>query len=311
MASIKVAAVQMRARLGAVETNLAAAQGLVEEGFRHGAEWVVLPEFFTSGVAFAPAMRDAWLPLDGPALALLRRLARRHGGVVGGSFLARDGGDCFNAFCLVCPDGSYQRHDKDIPTLWEHGYYVGGSDDGVLAAPIGPVGAALCWELIRTQTARRLRGRVSLLLAGSCWWDFPLPVQARYRDEQQRLVDMLRDAPAAMARMLGVPVVHAAHAGEFEGLVPGPAARLYRSRYLGQTQIVSARGEVLARLDGGDEGVIVAEVDPAAIPRPSQEIPDGFWTATPPDVTLAQLEPMRALGQAHYASVTRPGLASR
>src|SRR5262245_38082212 len=91
MENIRVAAIQMRAKVGAVASNLSHAESLVREAFRRGAEWVILPEFFTSPGAFAPSMLSAWLPLEGPALELLRKLAREHGGVGGGSFLAKSG----------------------------------------------------------------------------------------------------------------------------------------------------------------------------------------------------------------------------
>ena len=142
MGTIQIAAIQMRARVGDVAGNLSHAESLVREAFRRGAEWVILPEFFTSAGAFAPSMLSAWLPLEGPPLELLRKLARARNGVVGGSFLAKSGPDCFNSFLLVFPNGQYYRHDKDLPTMWENSYYIGGSDDGVLATPAGPVGAA-------------------------------------------------------------------------------------------------------------------------------------------------------------------------
>src|SRR5215831_3983997 len=71
MDSVRVAAIQMRAKVGAVAANLSHAESLVREAFRRGAEWVILPEFFTSAGAFAPSMLSAWLPLEGPALELL------------------------------------------------------------------------------------------------------------------------------------------------------------------------------------------------------------------------------------------------
>jgi predicted amidohydrolase len=96
MDNIRVAAIQMRAKVGAVASNLSHAESLVREAFRRGAEWVILPEFFTSAGAFAPSMLSAWPPLEGPALELLRKLAHEHNGVVGGSFIAKSGQDCFN-----------------------------------------------------------------------------------------------------------------------------------------------------------------------------------------------------------------------
>ena len=308
MASIKVAAVQMRAQVGAVSRNLSSAEALVREAFRHGAKWVILPEFFPSAVAFTPTMLSAWQPLEGPPLQLMRRLAREHDGVVGGSFIAKSGKDCFNSFLLVFPNGQYFRHDKDLPTMWENSYYIGGSDDGVLGTPTGAVGVAMCWELIRSQTARRLLSKVEVVVGGSCWWDLRLPVPPEYAEEQARLRDMLRDAPAHLARMLGVPVIHASHAGEFEGSTPGNEAMPYVSRYLGETQITDGHGQVLARMTYEDgEGVITADITPGQVDV-SAPIPDDYWTSALPLVAIEAWEYLNPLGRQYYATTFRPNL---
>lgn len=308
MASIKVAAVQMRAQVGAVSRNLSSAEALVREAFRHGAKWVILPEFFPSAVAFTPTMLSAWQPLEGPPLQLMRRLAREHDGVVGGSFIAKSGKDCFNSFLLVFPNGQYFRHDKDLPTMWENSYYIGGSDDGVLGTPTGAVGVAMCWELIRSQTARRLLSKVEVVVGGSCWWDLRLPVPPEYAEEQARLRDMLRDAPAHLARMLGVPVIHASHAGEFEGSTPGNESMPYVSRYLGETQITDGHGQVLARMTYEDgEGVITADITPGQVDV-SAPIPDDFWTSALPLGAIEAWEYLNPLGRQYYATTFRPNL---
>ena len=59
----------------------------------------MLPEFFTTGIGFVEELADAALAPDGEATELLRALARRHGAIVGGSFLCRDAdGEVRNAF---------------------------------------------------------------------------------------------------------------------------------------------------------------------------------------------------------------------
>src|SRR6266478_116022 len=85
---MKVAAVQMRAELGNVKSNLSAAEALVREAFRKDAKWVILPEFFSSAVAFVPNMLTAWRPLEGEPFQLMQKLAREYEGVIGGSFIA-------------------------------------------------------------------------------------------------------------------------------------------------------------------------------------------------------------------------------
>ncbi|MGO9212817.1 MAG: carbon-nitrogen hydrolase family protein [Syntrophales bacterium] len=307
MAPIRVAAVQMRAQVAAITRNLSSAEALVSEAFRRGAQWVILPEFFPSAVAFTPAMLKVWQPLEGAPLQLMRRLARKHDGVVGGSFIAKSGHDCFNSFLLVFPDGRYFRHDKDLPTMWENGYYIGGSDDGVLATPAGPVGVAMCWELIRSQTARRLLGKVGFVVGGSCWWDLRLPVPPKYAEEQARLIDLLRQAPAHLARMLGVPVVHASHAGDFEGLTPGNESMPYPSRYLGESQITDGNGQVLARMTYEDgEGAVIADITPGQVAGALAPIPDSFWTVELPSGATKAWEYLNPLGRQYYATTVRP-----
>ena len=165
---VLAAAVQLEASLADVAANLAACERLGDEAGRAGARIIALPEFFSTGIGFTPALAGAALPPDGPAAQLLTRLARRHAALVGGSFLCRDAdGHVRNAYLLAGPTGIVGRHDKDFPTMWENAFYVGGDDAGIIDADGYQVGAAVCWELMRTGTVRRLQGRVDLLMTGS------------------------------------------------------------------------------------------------------------------------------------------------
>lgn len=274
---LRVAAIQMSPKLGDVPSNLSQAERLVREALRKGAQWIILPEMFTSAVAFHPDMLKAIQPIDGAPLQLLKRLAREGNAVIGGSFLAKHKIDVFNTFVLVFPDGTVVQHDKDLPTYWENCYYKKGNDDGVLTTPIGPVGSVLCWEFIRSQTARRLADKVKLVVGGSCWWTLPDDADA---DNPRRATNlkMLQLAPVRMARMLGVPVIHGSHAGKFEGFFHPEIEEVpYNSAYLGEAMIVDAHGQVLARRaqDAG-EGVLTAEVT-VSNPTPIEPIPSDFW----------------------------------
>ena len=116
MDNIRVAAIQMRAKVGDVASNLSHAESLVREAFRRGAEWVILPEFFTSAGAFAPSMLSAWLPLEGPALELLRKLARaqrRRGRLVPrqvGARLLQQLSPCFSQWAVLSPRQGFADH---------------------------------------------------------------------------------------------------------------------------------------------------------------------------------------------------------
>jgi len=307
--TITVAAIQMDAQIGDVAGNLVRAERLVRDAFRRGAQWVVLPEFFTSPVGYHFALRHVAVPPDGSATRLLCDLAREHHGFVGGSFITAEGGDAFNRFVLAGPDGLLGQHDKDQPTMWENAYYVGGSDDGLIETPIGPVGAAVCWELVRTRTARRLRGRARMVVGGSCWWTLPesalLGFLSTIGDAQNR--EIMRTTPSRFARLVGAPVVHSAHCGRFVCDTPGAPFLRYRSHYLGEAQIVAADGTLLARrLFEEGEGVILARVTPAASDG-SDPVPDRFWIPDLPAWARAMWSYQNAHGAREYQRAKAAG----
>jgi predicted amidohydrolase len=277
---VRAAAVQLEARIADVDANLEAVERLADRAGEAGAECIVLPEFFTTGIGFVPELADAALPPDGEATELLRSLAARHGALVGGSFLCRDDdGEVRNAFFLATPEGEIAgRHDKDLPTMWENAFYVGGSDDGVIDAGALSVGAAVCWELMRTQTVTRLRGRIDLALTGSGWWSMsenwrPRSVVRRLEAANHRTAV---DAAATFALYVGAPVVHAAHAGELHCAMPWSPLP-YRGRFEGGTLICDADGRIVDALDpAGGEGFAIGELEPGRR-QPARQPPDSFW----------------------------------
>ena len=277
---MKVAAVQMVADLANVEANLKIAKQLAEDAFRDRAEMVIIPEFFTTAMGFHPNMRDTVRKINGKPMQMMKRLAAKHNGIVGGSFIASRGQDVFNTFILVFPDGKMYFHDKDQPTMWENCYYIAGDDDGVLKnTPLGNIGVALCWELVRSRTPKRLLNRVDMVVGGSCWWTLPeaqVPGFPLNLDDQ--VVKILVETPRKLARMLGVHVIHASHAGELDGKMPLIPGFQYKSHYCGETQIVDGSGKILERMKYEEgEGFITADIDPKQKWDPSEPIPNRFW----------------------------------
>ncbi|PJE11313.1 MAG: carbon-nitrogen hydrolase family protein [Mycobacterium sp.] len=276
MAFMRCAAIQLEAVPADVDANLASVERLVEDAVAAGARTIALPEFFTTGVGFWPELAGAALPAEGKATELLLALARRHEVMIGGSLLIRDtDGDVRNAYLVVTPNGVAGRHDKDLPTMWENAFYVGGNDDGVIEAGDLTVGAAVCWELMRTQTVRRLRGRIDLAMTGSGWWSIPdwWP-RAAFRRMEQRNAATAWQAAASFAGYVGAPVLHAAHAGTVRCRMPWLPLG-YTGRFEGGTMIVAADGSVLASLSDG-EGVVVADVS-AGRCAPRTAVPHRFW----------------------------------
>lgn len=281
---MRAAAIQLEPEIADVAANLEACERLADAAAGAGAELIALPEFFTTGIAFDPALADAAVAPQGEATQLMRDLARRHGAIVGGSFLCRDDdGHVRNAYLLVDRDGELLgRHDKDLPTMWENAFYVPGrpGDDGVI--PTGPhgspaAGAAVCWELMRSQTARRLRGRVDVVVAGSGWWSIPSwPPRGVTQRMEAANARTAATVAERFARLVGAPVVHAAHAGPFECDLPWtPVA--YRGHFQGGAVIADASGNVLARRDRREgPGHAVADIVLGRV-DPLDPVPDSYW----------------------------------
>jgi len=278
--SLRIAAVQLEPALGDVAENLCRCRRLGDEAGDAGADWIILPEFFTTGMGFLDAIADAALPPDGAGTQLLRELASRHQAIVGGSFICRDeDGHNRNAWFLIAPDGHVVgRHDKDIPTMWENCFYVGGSDDGVIDADGIVVGAAVCWEFMRTQTVRRLRGRVDLVVGGSAWWSIPpWPPAALTRRLEAANARTAASIAPAMARAVGAPVAHAAHCGPVQCPMPLAPGVTYRGHYQGGACIVDGHGGVVAwRGPGEGPGIVIADVQPGR-GTPTLDADVGFW----------------------------------
>lgn len=287
--------------MGDVQANLAACASLAREAADEGAEAIALPEFFTTGAAFVPELAEVALAPDGAATEMLLSVARE-GVLLGGSFLCRDAdGEVRNAFFLAGPNGMLGRHDKDLPTCWENALYVGGSDDGLIEAEELTVGAAVCWEFMRTATARRLRGRVDLILGGSNWWNYPpwLPGPYLRRAEAANQALSAR-APGVFGRYVGAPVVHGAIAGTFECPTPELPKLTHRGYFHGGAQIADATGRILARRERTEgSGYVIAEVD-ARRSQPCEPVPDRFWLHRRAAMAVLVWNTQRLLGRRWY-----------
>ena len=279
---IKVAAVQLATRIADPAANISGCERLAHSAVQEGAQWIALPEFFNTGVAWEPRIADAIETEDGQTAAFLRGFSARHGIVIGGSFLCRIAtGAVRNRYLAFAGGTLIGRHDKDLPTMWENAFYEGGEpgDTGVLGSHDKiRIGAAVCWEFMRTMTARRLRGRVDVVMGGSCWWSIPeiLPRFIRHPWEEQNVLNAI-GCIQDTARLIGAPVIHAAHCADIAcpmyGLPPLP----YHGHFEGNAAIVDAFGKVIAlrRQDEG-EGIVCAEINLGAV-LPPEEIPDRFW----------------------------------
>ena len=267
----------------------------------------------TTPNVYAKQMHDTARAVDGAPFQLLARLARELDCVIGGGFIAVRGSHTYGTYVLAEPDGSANLHDKDIPTAWEHNYYRGGDDDGVVdSTRLGRIGIANGWEWARCRTARRLRdGRVRLLLGGMCWPSFPdnwpQPLEWAMRRERDVQRQLARELPRQMARMIGAPVVMPSHVGDVEFDAPMMPGIPWRTQMVGETQIVDGGGEILARLTYEDgEGHISADLN-LAEPIPLDPIPKRFWIPVMPASIHAVWHPLNLHGATKYRAMRAQG----
>ncbi len=61
---MRVAAIQLQTVIGDIDANLAACEKLADIAAGEGAEWIILPEFFTTGVGFLPELAERSLRPD-------------------------------------------------------------------------------------------------------------------------------------------------------------------------------------------------------------------------------------------------------
>jgi hypothetical protein len=157
---------------------------------------------------------------------------------------------------------------------------------------------------MRTQTARRLQGKVDVVIGGSNWWSIP------YVRRWQRTNAVLAvRAPATFGRLVGAPVVHGAIAGRLTCPLPELPALTYRGHFQGGALIADAEGSVLALRCGREgSGFVIADV---AVGRgaPREPIPDRYWLhrRVPPAVVTWTTQ--RLHGRRWYARNVRENAA--
>jgi predicted amidohydrolase len=278
----KVAAVQLATRVGDSTANIASCERLSLQAVRESARWIALPEFFNTGVYWNPRMVDAIQTTEGTAASFLRDFSAKHQVVLGGSFLCRlPDGSVRNRYLCFANGVVVGQHDKDLPTMWENYFYEGGdpADSGVLGTCGNVrVGAAVCWEFMRTMTARRLRNQVDVIIGGSCWWSIPTDYIPGWIRQRWELTNS-RNAIAAVqdiARLTGAPVIHAAHCGAIKCPMPGLPFK-YHGYFEGNAAIVNANGQLVAHRTAEEgEGIVCAEVSLGG-QLTDIAVPDRYW----------------------------------
>ena len=259
-------------RVGLVQTRTPATQDaalehvlpLVRQAAGGGAELIATPE----GTNLLQRRKDVLLPLlrsleDDPAVAGLRAAAKAHGVwiLIGSALVKREDGKAANRSALISPEGAitatYDKlhmFDVDLPNgerARESETYEPG-DRAVAADAAGArLGLTVCYD-VRFPALYR-----ALALAGA----------------------QVMTVPAAFTRPTGEAhweILLRARAIETGAFVIAPAQGGFHEDgrgTWGRSLVIGPWGEVTAKLDHDEPGVLLADLDPAAPAKARAAIP--------------------------------------
>lgn len=299
-----VAAIQMNAVLADVKANLIRAERLIQEASNSKAELVLLPEFFTSGMGYSEKMLDVAVA-DNQVQDLMCKWANEYGLIIGGSYISLENSSAYNLFQLAFPNGNTYCHRKDLPTQLENCYYTEGDVNNVLITPIGNIGVALCWEMIRYDTVKRMAGKVDFVLAGSCWWDLPEDAAIEREPLRRYNQKLAKETPIKFAKLVKAPVIHSNHCGRVTAYNFPKADREQTRQFVGAAQIIDRFGSVIERREFYEgEGIVTADIECAATGIGSEmAYPEKYWIPNLPDSYINAWETINPLAKKYYTEI--------
>ena len=236
--TVRLAVVQTNPVFGAVRENTERALAILSD---HPADLYVLPELFSTGYDFVDA-REVALHAETTAGPTFRAMADFAAGKkchIAYGFAER-GDRCYNSSLLVGPSGLI-GHYRKVHLFFRENILFSPGDLGfpVFDLPFARVGMMICFDWIYPEAAR------SLALQG-----------AQIILHPSNLV--LPHCPDAMVTRCLENRVFAATANRIGSEDRGGAML----SYIGNSEIVSPKGEILCRMDAGHEGVVVVDIDP-------------------------------------------------
>lgn len=276
MQSYRMAVVQAAPVVLDRAAGLAKACALVREAAGQGAKLVVFPEAYLPTYPFwvwflAPrehariaelhaALVDQAVSIPGPELAPVQAAARAAGVYVALGVNERNseasGTSLYNTVVLIGPDGEIAaKHRKLVPTgperlVWAQG---DGSTLAPVGTPLGRLGMLICWENYMPLARYALYAQgTDVLLAPTYDEGETCLCTVRHVAKEGRVY-------VASASM----VLHRDHVPQAHGLAELVAGREWIKN--GDSAIAAPSGTLAAGPLNAQEGIVYAEVDPAAV----------------------------------------------
>ena len=265
MTTLRTALIQLRTP-ATQAAALAQAEPLIRQAAADGAELIVTPEgsnFLQRdraklNVVMQPLAQDSFVQ---GVRAIAAELKTRI--LIGSALVKRDEDDgCANRAVLIGPDGAIEAtydkihmFDVDLPTGERHresSLYIPGKRAVMAQTPFGPLGLTICYDIRFPHLYRALAraGAVAITVPAA----FTRPTGEPHWEVLLR----------ARAIETGAYVLAAAQGGTHED---GRAT-------WGHSTIVAPWGEVVAKLDHDEPGVLIADLDLDAVTKARAAIPN-------------------------------------
>ncbi|KQN76492.1 carbon-nitrogen hydrolase family protein [Devosia sp. Leaf64] len=260
---MKIAAIQMRSGLDP-NANLAALEPMLRKAAAEGVDYVLTPEVTMIFPENREQLSSVAAPFENhPQLKRVGELARELGIHIhiGSLPVPLEDGRFANRSVLFAPDGSQQAvydkihlFDADIAGLnayRESATYKGGEE--AVVTPVGDftLGFSICYDMRFPKLYNALANGGATLIA--------VPAAFTVPTGQAHWHVLLR----ARAIETGSYVIAAAQGGVHQN---------GRATY-GHSLVIDPWGKIVAELDHDEPGVLVVEIDPAAVVEARQRIP--------------------------------------
>ena len=209
------------------------------------ADLIVLPEFFATGYQFASIDEVAELSEEipgGETVKVLSDLSRQKNLYIVAGLPERDGERFYNSAVIIGPGGFMGTYRK-THLYFEEKLYFSPGDTGfkVWETDIGRIVIMICFDWFFPESMR------TLALMGAEVVAHPANLVLPWCPQAMPIRSLENGAFAVTANRTGVE-----------------ARKEGRSlRFIGQSQITSPDGRVLARASEDEEGVYVVDIDPA------------------------------------------------
>jgi N-carbamoylputrescine amidase len=265
MAKRMIAVAAIQASFGHdMKANIAKVEGFVREAARQGAQVILPPELF-QGIYFPTQQDPKWFASaypakEHPCVLALAKLAQALKLIIPISFFEKDGPRYYNSVAVADADGEilgvYRKsHIPDGPGYQEK-YYFRPGDTGFKAwkTHAGVIGVGICWDQWYPEAAR------AMMLEGAEILFYPTAIGSEPQDLTVDTHLQWQRAMQGHAVANAVPIV----AANRIGLEVNDSAT---QSYYGHSFISDHKGELVAKLDDHEEGVLVHSFDLAESAR--------------------------------------------